>query len=39
MLALGMAIKANKPLAEIRKSWADALEEFKKRRAEYLIYK
>jgi len=33
------AIKANKPLAEIRQSWADALEEFKKRRAEYLIYK
>jgi uncharacterized protein YbbC (DUF1343 family) len=33
------AIKANKPLAEIRKSWAEGLEEFRKRREPFLIYK
>ncbi|MDB6021484.1 MAG: hypothetical protein JWQ04_1341 [Pedosphaera sp.] len=32
------AIKAGKPVAEIRKSWADDLEKFKERRAKYLLY-
>ncbi len=33
------AIKEGKSLAEIRKSWASGLDEFKKRREQYLIYK
>jgi uncharacterized protein YbbC (DUF1343 family) len=33
------AVRAGKPLAEIRQAWADDLEAFKKRRAQYLLYK
>lgn len=33
------AIKAGTPLASIKKSWATELDQFKKRRARYLIYK
>jgi len=33
------AIKADKPLGEIRKLWTPGLEEFRKRRARYLLYK
>jgi uncharacterized protein YbbC (DUF1343 family) len=32
------AVKAGKPVAEIRKLWADDLEKFKERRAKYLLY-
>jgi len=32
------AIKANKPLNEIRASWQKGLDEFQQRRAKYLIY-
>jgi len=32
------AIKADKPLEEIRKLWAGDLEKFKERRAKYLLY-
>ncbi|HZQ48474.1 MAG TPA: exo-beta-N-acetylmuramidase NamZ domain-containing protein [Verrucomicrobiae bacterium] len=32
------AIKADKPLAEIRKLWTGDLEKFKERRAKYLLY-
>ncbi len=32
------AIKADKPLAEIRKLWAEDLDKFKERRAKYLLY-
>jgi uncharacterized protein YbbC (DUF1343 family)/CubicO group peptidase (beta-lactamase class C family) len=32
------AIKADKPLAEIRKLWEAGLEKFKERRAKYLLY-
>ncbi len=32
------AIKADKPLAEIRKLWTADLEKFKERRAKYLLY-
>jgi len=32
------AIKAGKPLKEIRAAWQNGLEEFKKRRGKYLIY-
>jgi uncharacterized protein YbbC (DUF1343 family) len=32
------AIKADKPLAEIRQLWAADLEKFKERRAKYLLY-
>lgn len=33
------AVKADKPLADIRASWAIDLEEFQKRREKFLIYK
>jgi len=33
------AIKAGTPLASIKKTWADELDQFKKRRARYLMYK
>jgi uncharacterized protein YbbC (DUF1343 family) len=33
------AIKAGKPLAEIKQRWAADLEAFQKRRAQYLLYK
>jgi len=33
------AIKAGTPLASIKKTWADELDQFKKRRAGYLMYK
>jgi len=33
------AIKSGKTLPEIKKSWASGAEEFKKRRAKYLLYK
>ena len=32
------AIQADKPVAEIRKLWADDLDKFKERRAKYLLY-
>jgi uncharacterized protein YbbC (DUF1343 family)/CubicO group peptidase (beta-lactamase class C family) len=32
------AIKANKPLSEIRASWQNGLEQFRKTRAKYLMY-
>jgi uncharacterized protein YbbC (DUF1343 family) len=32
------AIKAGKPLKEIRAGWQKELDEFQKRRAKYLIY-
>jgi uncharacterized protein YbbC (DUF1343 family) len=32
------AIKAGKPLGEIKQRWAVELEAFKKRRAQYLLY-
>ena len=32
------AIKADKPLAEIRQLWTADLEKFKERRAKYLLY-
>jgi len=33
------AIKAGKPLKEIRAAWQPDLDEFQKRRAKYLLYK
>src|SRR4029077_10589081 len=33
------AVKADKPLGEIKRNWAQGLEEFRKRRQKYLIYK
>jgi len=33
------AIKAGKSLAEIKQSWTSGLEDFKKRREKFLIYK
>jgi len=33
------AIKAGKSLTEIKQSWASGLEDFKKRREKFLIYK
>jgi uncharacterized protein YbbC (DUF1343 family) len=32
------AIKADKPLKEIRAAWQQDLDEFQKRRAKYLLY-